>query len=191
MEKQPVLVRTILEILGAPKQHVEDALKKYVDSIRKVHKILEEKWHPAEQKESLFSAFCELEIQFQDVMELLDFCFESMPGSVEIIEPASLTLQTTDITDFLNDLQGRLHYADMTVKNLKAQAQMLDQNATGVFQNFIVRLVEREPMNLGKIAKMVGVAEDMIEPFVKRLVESKRIKKKDDTYFAEHVKEQA
>ncbi|MBI4143632.1 hypothetical protein HY486_00090 [Candidatus Woesearchaeota archaeon] len=182
MEAQKVRVRAILEILGAPKEHVERSLKEYVVAIRKVHSIEKEVHHPAEQKENMFSAFCELEIVFKDPLELLDFCFESMPSSVEIIEPEFLRMSTSDMTDFLNDLQARLHFADMTVKNLKAQSTILNKNATNIFNNFIVRLVEQKSCSIRELSDAIGVSENELLPFAEQLVESGRINKKEGKY---------
>ncbi|MDP6293769.1 MAG: hypothetical protein QGG83_03350, partial [Candidatus Woesearchaeota archaeon] len=87
MEKVPVTARVVLEIVGAPKEHVEKSLKEYVADIKKSNEILTEVFHPAEEKERLWTSFFELEIKFKSAMHLLDFCFESMPSSVEIMEP--------------------------------------------------------------------------------------------------------
>ncbi|MDP7181730.1 MAG: hypothetical protein QF486_04340 [Candidatus Woesearchaeota archaeon] len=189
MEKVPVTARVVLEIVGAPKEHVEKSLKEYVADIKKSNEILTEVFHPAEEKERLWTSFFELEIKFKSAMHLLDFCFESMPSSVEIMEPNEIGFKTNDLTDFLNDLQSRIHYADMQVKSLKAEKTLLDQNAVMIFQNFIMRLLEQEPKTAEKLAEGVGVKKEELLPFIERLEKSGKVKKQNDIYSLDAKKE--
>jgi len=93
------------------------------------------------------------------------------------------------LTDFLNDLQSRIHYADMQVKSLKAEKTLLDQNAVMIFQNFIMRLLEQEPKTAEKLAEGVGVKKEELLPFIERLEKSGKVKKQNDIYSLDAKKE--
>jgi len=134
MEDQKVLAGIILEIVGAPKEHVDNTLKTVLDKIKdeKGIKIINQEIGSAENMElgevkNLYSAFVELEIEFSNVMRLLNFCFDFMPSSVEILEPENLNLDVGKLSSFLNDLLAQLHRYDMALKNVNAKTILLQR----------------------------------------------------------------
>jgi len=179
---QPILVRAIIEMLGAPKEYIEETLKNYIEKLKKEGlEITNEKFEEAQKQEHLFSTFAELEIKFENMEKILDFCFDSMPSSIEILEPESLTFDTNALSHFLNDLQARLHEADMVVKTVRAQKSVLDKNVTAVFQNFIMYAC-KEPKSLTELSELCGVKKHELLLFIKNLTEEKKLVKEDDKY---------
>ncbi len=134
-----ILVRTIIEMMGAPKEHIEKTLKDYVEKLKtdKEISIVKEEIAPAKEQGKLFSVFAELDIRFRTAQKLVDFCFDSMPSSVEIIEPSQLTLDAGELSDTLNDMQAKIHRNDMIVKTLKAKGSLVDKNAKSLLRNFV------------------------------------------------------
>lgn len=176
MEANKIHARVILEMLGAPKDYIEQTMKNYVAKLKKEGiTITKEHYEEAQPADKLFSTFAELEITFKHLQELLSFCFAALPSSVEILEPATLTLSAPTLTGFLNDLQARLHDADMIIKSVRAQSKILDNNATAVFQNFIINLVKQQPQTKETLSTIVGVEQKELEPFLKKLIETKKI----------------
>ncbi len=177
-----ILVRAIIEMLGAPKEYIEQTLKDYVAKLKKDGlEITKEDYTPAEAVKELFSVFVEIEVQFNDASKLLDFCFDSMPSSIEIIEPTELKIETNALTNLLNDLQARLHEADLIVKSVRAQNKVLDVNAINVFHNFIIHAAS-EPKTTEEIAQIIGVKPTHLQPFVNKLVDEGKLKKEGDKY---------
>src|SRR3989344_1166139 len=85
--------RAIIEMLGAPKEYIDKILRDYIAKIKNEGaKIVSERYEEAVQQDKLFSNFVEMEILFDKPSQLLSFCFESMPSSIEIIEPEALVL---------------------------------------------------------------------------------------------------
>ena len=95
-QKQAITAKIIIEMLGKPKEHVEATLKEYIGKLKSDGEIgiSKEEFMPAEQKGALFSAFVDFEGKFKDVSALLNFCFDAMPSSIDIIEPAELAMDT-------------------------------------------------------------------------------------------------
>jgi len=176
-----IQTRAILEMLGAPKEYIEKTLKEYVQKLKKDIQITKEDYAEAKEQGKMYSAFCELEIKFKNMLELLDFCFEALPSSIEIIEPEEIKQKSHDLTDFLNDLQSRLHEADMVVKSVRAQNKILDRNATAVLQNFIIHLA-KEPKTTEEMAKAVGLEPKEIKAFADKLTEKGVIKEENGKY---------
>ena len=100
-----IVARVIIEMLGAPKEYIELTLKNYIEKLKKDGiKIIKETVEPAQKQNELFSTFVELDIEFEKMEELFGFCFDSMPSSVEILEPEELQITAGELSDHLNDL---------------------------------------------------------------------------------------
>lgn len=178
-----ILTRIILEMLGAPKEYIEQTMKNYVTKIKQEGiQVKKENYADAQPSDKLFTTFAELEIEFKKLDELLAFCFEALPSSVEIVEPMKLDINAQELTGFLNDLQARLHEADMIIKTSRAQNKILDTNTTAVFHNFITHVLKQGRKTTEEIAQATGTTTKDIQPFLTKLEESKKIKKEGETY---------
>jgi hypothetical protein len=126
--------------------------------------------------------FVELEALAKDTSELVFFCFDYMPSSIEIIEPEELKYKKGDFSAFLNDLQARLHNIDMALKQYKARNTMLIKNSAILLRNIIIVFLEQGPRTRKDISKRVGLPEDKIENILKIMIKENRIKKKGKNY---------
>lgn len=177
MDGKKLLVRVILEMLGAPMDYIEQTLKDYVVKLKTDGLVVKkESYAEAKPQDKLFSTFVELEIEFKDLDALLVFCFEALPSSVEILEPVVLSINAHELTGFLNDLQARLHEADMIIKTSRAHNKILDLNTSAVFQNFLLFALKQGSKSLDELSVCVGVSVKELEGFVNKLVEAKKIK---------------
>ena len=138
MEEKFVL-KTIIEIVGSPKEHVEETLQMVEKKMgeREKTKVREYKSFPAEPMEGkpLFTAFCEAEVEFKDMEDIVGFCFDFMPSSVEVLHPSELKMTGPQINSFLNDLLARLHQYDMVLKNIHAQNLLYKKELDKLDQN--------------------------------------------------------
>ncbi|MBI2564405.1 hypothetical protein HYV79_00240 [Candidatus Woesearchaeota archaeon] len=189
---RPIHIRAIIEILGAPKEYIENTLKNYIEKLKKEGtNLLSEVYHEAIPQQKLFSTFAEVEILFQKPNELLNFCFDAMPSSIEILSPEHLMFNAVNLNDFLNDLQARVHQADLIVKNFKAQNNILDQNTQAIFNNFIVYLLKQGPKTLEELSQPVGLTPAELLPFVKKLEEKKRVNVENGKYVLQGIEKHA
>ena len=125
MENTKIRVRTILEILGSPKDHVEDTMKFVIGKAKEGFDLISEKRYETEEVNGLWSTFCELDINFNNPEQLTIFCFDFMPSSVEILEPINMNMKCTNLSNLFNDLLAKLHRYDMVVKNMNAENVIL------------------------------------------------------------------
>ena len=120
-----IKARTIIEILGAPKDHVEKTMQMVIDKLKtsETVKLLRENIYGAEKikDQPFWSTFSEVEVETKDIEDLIGFCFDFMPSSIEILEPSSFAFQSSNINNVINDLLARLHQYDMVLKNVHAQ----------------------------------------------------------------------
>ena len=117
------VIKTIIEILGKPKEHVEATIKKVSEELRKKEgiTIINEELAETKEVDSLFATYIDLELNLADMDKFIDFCFDFLPSSIEILEPEKLELESEKFAGFMNDLLAKLHQHSMIIRNLHAE----------------------------------------------------------------------
>ena len=181
---EQLLVRAILEMLGGPKDYIEKTLKDYIAKLKKEgKKILKEDYVEAQETQNkLFSVFAEIEIEFEKPEELLEFCIDAMPSSVEVVSPEQIIFTTAEMNAFINDMQAKLHDADMMIKTVKAQNSILDKNTIALLNNFVHDQLKQGPKSIEELSKTMGIEPKYLELFLKKLLEHKEVILKENKY---------
>ena len=183
-EKTHVRCRTIIEILGKPKEHVEKTLEMYTDKIRQDPDliILNVSLSDAEEKDKLWAAFAEIELVVKGIEKLIGFCFDYMPSSIEILKPEEFAMKAATIQDFVNDLQARLHAVDMMVKKQKNENDFLRKNMNIAVRNVILVSLAKSRLDKEHLSKITGIKDEELEIFLKKLIGEKKIKEENNIY---------
>jgi len=177
-------MRCIVEILGAPKDFIEAELRNHMKKVKEAgFNVLSEKYEEPVEKDNLFMQFVELEVSFKKLEELMDFCFESMPSSVEILSPDKMVMKLGDLEGFINDFQAKLHFTDAAYKKLDAEKKVLDHNVVNLCHNFIL-FACKLPQTLEDLSKLVGIKGDKLTGFVDHLIKKGKLKKEGDIFVA-------
>lgn len=176
--------RAIIEVLGKPKEHVENAIKEYIKHIKEDAElvVLSEDYSEIREQDNLWSKFVELDVVIKGASKLIGFCFEYMPSSVEVIKPESLAFSCSELSNFLNDLQARLHNVDMAVKQLKAENEFLKQNMNATIHNTIMICLKVSGLSLEQLSQVTGVDKKELEIFTDKMLKENKIKKEDGVY---------
>lgn len=184
VEHGQVFCRSIIEVLGKPKKHVEDTLKFYVKKIKqdKQIEVIKEEYARTKKQGKLFSIFVEIEFWAKQLTKLIDFCFDYMPSSLEIIIPEKLTYTNDEIAGFLNDLQARLHEFDMMVKTLKTENTSLKNNAGNLMRNIITLSLKSGDKDINALAVAVGVPAEDLKRIIPLILKEKIIIEKGKKY---------
>lgn len=132
MEGQKVKVKIVIELLGSPKEHVEETMKMVIDKLKHEEGValLKEITYKAEQNDQIkpmWSTFSDLTIEVDSVKKLMDVCFDYMPSSIEIISPENFDVKSADYAYLLNELLGQLHEFSFLAKQLAAENMFLKQ----------------------------------------------------------------
>src|SRR3989338_5848228 len=90
-----IKARAIIEVVGKPKEYVESSLDEFVKRLKEDegYELTDVDIHPAEKREdkdNFLSAFAEVIFWAKSMNTLIDFCFNAMPSSIEIILPTEL-----------------------------------------------------------------------------------------------------
>lgn len=181
-----ILFRALIEVLGKPKEHVEKSLKGYVEKLKqdKKYQVISEDYAETKKrdKEELWATFAELEIKATDIDDLIGFCFDYMPSSIEVIEPNELGLSNVNISHFLSNLQARLHQVDMVAKQVKLENDHLRKTASALLKNYLQVLLAKNNLTSDQLSKLTGVNKDKLEDFLDKLIDEGKIELKGGIY---------
>lgn len=175
----------IIEMVGKPKEHVEKTLKDYMKTIneQKDLELINEDFSEGKPVEGeMFSTFVEVELLAKGVDKIFNFCFDYMPSSIEVIDPENLKYRSSDFTDFLNDLQSRLHELDMAVKTVNETNKQLNANVENLLLNSIKLAIRSGQDTLEDISKSLGIQPDNLKEVMRIASESGLISQEGEKF---------
>ncbi len=183
-EHAHIRCRTIIEVLGKPKEYVERAIKDYIEHIKEDSElvVLKEDYSDTKEQGNLWSKFVELDLVIKGTYKLIAFCFEYMPSSLEVIKPEHFIMTNPELSNFLNDLQARLHSVDMIVKEQKAENEFLKQNMSAIIHNVIIICLKVSKLTIEQLSQVTGVEQKELELFVEKMLKENKIKKENEQY---------
>jgi len=185
LEDGGVLARFIVELQGAPREHLFDTMKMLIAKLKEeenVISVVENEVSQIPEQKGIYSTFTEFEIVFDDLQKLVGFCFDYAPTSVEIIEPEKFLFQSNVMTDLLNDIVSQIHQHAAVVRDVHAQNKILQYNASAFLRNILIIAMAQKDRTLDELSKISGVKEHDLGPILKQLVERKEINYKDKKY---------
>lgn len=183
---EKILFRAVLEVLGKPKEHVEKAMKGFVENLKKDDRFTVTREEFAELKKQneneMWATFTELETEVKDIKDLISFCFEYMPSLVEILSPDQVQLTSEEFSIFFNDLQARLHEVDMVAKQVKVESESAHRAMARLLRNYLTLLLKSGGKNLDELGNFTGVQKEQLEIYLNKLLDEGRLKKEGDNY---------
>jgi len=182
--EKKVKASVIVEVIGKPKEHVEEAMTALIENIKENAnmEVLDFKKHKAKERKNYFTTFTEINILFKDIPMLMNFCFDYMPSSVDIIEPVEFEFEAPYLNDFINDFLARLHSSDMVVKNIKAENMILQKNSSNLLKNLLSLSLKNEAKDLISISKDTGIPEEQLKGFLSIYVEEGWLLQNENLY---------
>jgi hypothetical protein len=122
----------IVEMAGRPAEHVKKSLEKHVGQIgnfsyTEVHSIKVSEPREIEDSNGVYTSFAEIDFETDGLPNLANVVFDFMPSSLEIVEPAKITLSMQDATNLLNNVSGRMHRYDEIAKIAKFKIRQLNE----------------------------------------------------------------
>ena len=184
LDKGYLMINTIIEIVGKPREHVEETLRLVLKQLRdeKGVDVLGGKVHEPKAQGVFFSTFAELNVLVKDFATLIGLCFSYMPSSVEIVEPAHFKLAPIEVANLFNDLLGRLHEIDLRLKGANAANLLLDQNLYNLLKNAVIIALTSGAKTAGELSVHVGINEQQLEPFLARFAQENVIRRDGHHY---------
>lgn len=120
----------IVEVAGRPAEHLKAALSEHIGVLNKVNDITVHSIKLSEPRaielgvgsresrrgDEMLTCFAEADFECDSFARLSETMFDFMPSSIEVIEPAKVTLSMSEATDLLNNISGRMHRYDEIAK---------------------------------------------------------------------------
>ena len=197
---EKILCRAIVEVIGKPKAHVEEAINLVVEKTKEIKGLKIERKEIAETKSlkeedlpkteqkiqekhgELFSTFAEIEFKADNLDVIASFCFDFLPSSLEFIEPEKIDVNIQDISKLMNDVLGKIHNADHVIKTLNFENSALKNNAMLLLRNMIIVSLKSKEKDLDGLSKAIGIPSEQLKPFVDSLIKENFIKEEKGTY---------
>ena len=179
-------------MLGKPAEHVTQALRKYVDQMKTDEKYTVRELQispPREQEGGLWATFAEVEVGTSRLSYITDFCLDYMPSLIEIMEPQELVLKDVEFSQFLNDLQAKLHTVDLVAKQVKLENDFLKKNMGGLLKNYITVLLSKQNLTAVELSSLTGVNSDKLADYLDQLIDEGKVDLKGDIYYLPLKKE--
>jgi len=123
-------IRTTIEVLGYPESHIQEVIKRIVEKIKNEEgiKVEKEVIHEAKKvKEEFFIMFVELEMKVHDFNKLLNFCYNYLPSSIEILDVEKVVVPIREFSSAMNEMLAKLHHYNMVLNNLSTKVNSLEK----------------------------------------------------------------
>lgn len=118
-------VRATIEVLGYPEDHVKTTIEKVVEKLKNEEgiKIIKSEIQKTEKiKENFFASFAETEMKINDFSRLLNFCYNYLPSSLEILDAGKITLPIREFSMGINEMLAKLHHYNLIVKTFQIKS---------------------------------------------------------------------
>lgn len=111
----------VFEILGRPKENVTEALQTITVKLgsEKGVKVLDKKIHEpiqAQDSDTLFTSFAEVEVEFESLEMYLAVIFSYLPSNIEIVKPEKLQMDNQKLNEIGNAVIQKIHNYDSVTK---------------------------------------------------------------------------
>ena len=175
-------VRAIIEIVGRPEEYVKEAMTKQLETIEKNFLIVTKEILETEKKEDFFSTFSEIELLFEKPKDLMAFCFDHLPSSIELLEQDNIHFSQMELTDFLNDMLTKMHVLNSGIQGIRSRNTFYIKNTAVLLRNFIVVLLSGKPLTSKQLIRYMGIKEKEVVEVLNVLIKEGKVKKKKDLY---------
>ena len=171
----------IVKMAGRPAEHLTTAIEAHIGVLNKVDDIVVHSIKVSEPREielpkddpagdAMFTAFAEADFETETFARLAETMFDFMPSSVEVIEPAKVSLDTSESTDLLNNISGRMHRYDDIMKMASGKIHQYEAQLQAAQKILIERDEEISKLKKKPVKKKAS--------FKKKKVVKKKAKKK-------------
>lgn len=145
-----IVARIIFEVMGSPKDYVEQTMKDVINKLSSDKKIKIRNYNTYDavqmDNKKMWSTYSEVELETEKMNNLLEICFDYMPSTLEILEPAGMNIDTNDISNLMNDLLSKLHNFTMLIHKLKAEIKRSNKKLDAL-ENYTKILIKKSGEN--------------------------------------------
>jgi len=180
-----VLAQVSFEVVGNPKEHVENSIRDFMANLEKdqeIHIITKEIGEAEELEGGLFSTFADTEMVVDKLDKFNWMCVNFLPSNIDIIAPEELRIKDKDLTNWFNDILSKLHEVTMGYRNLSTKEEAFVRNMNAMIHNSVLLACETYH-DKEDIAKKLGLPVEEVVKFLEADVKKGNLEKRDDGYY--------
>jgi hypothetical protein len=185
LKQKWIHVLVTFEVLGKPKEHVNESLKTFLAQVKKDERIAVINEHigaAVKQDDEYFSAFAEADALVKNFDALTWLCINFTPAALEIVEPDEFALRALDVQNHFNDLLARLHTIGTVYKSQTGQLEYLKENFTSLVHNILLLSLSHGPKTIAQVSKDTTLVDKLVEDRLAHLVKEKKVVQKKGVY---------
>lgn len=174
-----------MQMIGKPKDYLVESMNKIIDGIKseeKKYAIFETQFFDGDNKENFFTYFCEIKMLFSKPLDIIDFSFDYMPSTIELVDPPNISFSSADFSSFINEMLIKNHDLNMLTKTLSEQGKRLFATQDALLKNITFQSIIYGEKSISKIARNAGVDEKFMENLLNKMVEENTLVKNGDEY---------
>ncbi len=178
LEQGYIKSRIIFEMIGKPKEHIENTLKEYIKKIKidPDLRIIDEFYSDAEkQEDNMWSCFAEITMLIKDLQKITWLSLNFMPASIEIIEPTNFSLTNREIGLWLNDVLAKLHEINIITTGVVSKDKEISKTLGVLMKNIVLIALESGAKTTREIFLKTGIQETELKEVLKVLIKEKRV----------------
>jgi hypothetical protein len=174
-----------LQMIGKPKEYLVESMNKIITGIEseeKKYAIFETQFFDGDNKENFFTYVCEIKMLFSKPLDIIDFSFDYMPSTIELVDPPNISFSSADFSSFINEMLIKNHDLNMLTKTLSEQGKRLFATQDALLKNITFQSIIYGEKSISKISRNAGVDEKFMENLLNKMVEENTLVKNGDEY---------
>lgn len=178
-------VLATFEVIGKPKEHVEETIQQLVETVKKEEtiQVLEEHIDDAVATENdFFSTFAEVDMMVKNVETLTWLAANITPATIEIIEPLNFSFTAGDMQGWINDVLSTMHSIGYAHKTQNAELQFIKGQLRTLVENTILINLAKGAKAPAAISKETSIDLKAVEAHLGALEKAERVKKDGELY---------
>ncbi|MDP4039868.1 MAG: hypothetical protein Q8P57_04800 [Candidatus Pacearchaeota archaeon] len=176
-----IKAKFIIEIMGRPPEHIKETLNTLVIRIGsdKGVSLIDKRYGeptPVKENKNLWTAFAEVDLEFETIGHFFISILSYMPAHVEIYEPSKIKLNMAELNDLSSIIVNKLHNYDAIAKSLLGEKEILINKLEYLRQGGSLEKVFGEQTKEERHGKKKKVEKKEVKEIIKR--KKKNTKKK-------------
>ena len=155
-----IRINFILEIIGSPKNHIENAITTVLDQIKEnedIDTVSKDVSDPEKTEDDLFAVFADVDAYVKDLTTVGHIANNYNPASIELVEPDEISVSRKDFNDLFADTLAKLHINNTQIQELKSFKKEVTRNLNALVRNAVVLSLEQGDKTKEEVAEDVGV----------------------------------
>ncbi len=182
---QEITINFILEIIGSPKEHIQETIQLVLEQIEDNDDIdvhSKDVSEPEKTEDDLFAVFADVNAGVDDITTVGHIANNYNPASIELVEPAEITVERKDFNDLFADTLAKLHINNTQIQELKGFKEDVTRNLNALIRNAVVLSLEQEDKSKEAIAEDVGVDPEELGDLLDTMVDENRVRRDGEEY---------